>query len=111
MELGEVGIRVNAICPGGIATPIFGKGMGLDNMLADMTVDFMKTVLTNVQPIKRAGLPLDIAQAALWLATDEASFVNASTLVVDGGLTGGVSWSQMTQMTTMMAQAFIQANQ
>src|SRR5262249_47956446 len=80
MELGELGIRVNAICPGGIATPIFGKGMGLDSATADMTVELMKGVLANVQPIKRAGLPLDIAQAALWLASDDASFVNAATL-------------------------------
>jgi NAD(P)-dependent dehydrogenase (short-subunit alcohol dehydrogenase family) len=111
MELGEIGIRVNAICPGGIATPIFGKGMGLDSATADMTVDFMKSVLANVQPIKRSGLPLDIAQAALWLAGDESSFVNASLLVVDGGLTGGTSWSQISQSSAMMAQAFMQANQ
>lgn len=106
MELGEIGIRVNAICPGGIATPIFGKGAGLDAAMADMTVDFMKNVLENAQPIKRAGLPLDIARTALWLASDDSTFVNASILVVDGGLTGGVSWSQITQASSMMSQAF-----
>lgn len=111
MELGETGIRVNAICPGGIATPIFGRGMGLDSATAAITVDFMKRVLENAQPIKRSGLPLDIAQAALWLASDAASFVNAAAIVVDGGLTGGTSWSQMNQNVMMMAQVFMQANQ
>jgi NAD(P)-dependent dehydrogenase (short-subunit alcohol dehydrogenase family) len=111
MELGELGIRVNAICPGGIATPIFGKGMGLDSAAADMTVDFMRRVLKNVQPIRRAGMPLDIAQAALWLASDEASFVNAATLVVDGGLTGGVMWSQINDQTMRIAQDFMEAQQ
>lgn len=111
MELGELGIRVNAICPGGIATPIFGKGMGLDSEMADKTVDFMKGVLEKAQPIKRAGLPLDIAHAALWLASDDSTFVNASTLVVDGGLTGGVAWGQMNKTTMRMAQAFMEAQQ
>jgi NAD(P)-dependent dehydrogenase (short-subunit alcohol dehydrogenase family) len=111
MELGESGIRVNAICPGGIATPIFGKGMGLDSESADYTVDFMKSVLANAQPIKRAGVPLDIAHAALWLASDDSTFVNAITLVVDGGMTGGVYWSQMNDNTMQAAQAYMLANQ
>jgi NAD(P)-dependent dehydrogenase (short-subunit alcohol dehydrogenase family) len=111
MELGESGIRVNAICPGGIATPIFGKGMGLDSESADYTVDFMKNVLANAQPIKRAGVPQDIAHAALWLASDESTFVNATTLVVDGGMTGGVYWSQMNDNTMQAAQAYLLANQ
>jgi len=53
----------------------------------------MKGVLETMQPIKRAGLPEDIAHAALWLASDESSFVNGHALVVDGGLIGGPLWS------------------
>jgi NAD(P)-dependent dehydrogenase (short-subunit alcohol dehydrogenase family) len=94
MELGEHGIRVNCICPGGIATPIFGKGLGLSPERAEEIVPLMKGVLENLQPIKRAGLPEDIAQAALWLASDESTFVNGHALVVDGGLSGGRSWSE-----------------
>jgi len=93
VELGEFNVRANAICPGGIATPIFGKGMGLSAEQADGTVEVMKVALANAQPIKRSGLPSDIAEAALWLASDASSFVTGHALVVDGGITlspGGI---------------------
>ncbi|MEO6398230.1 MAG: glucose 1-dehydrogenase [Tepidiformaceae bacterium] len=93
-ELGESGVRVNAICPGGIATPIFGRGMGLTPEQADGTIEFMKVALAAGQPIKRAGLPSDIAEAALWLASDASSFVSGHALVVDGALTTGRLWSE-----------------
>jgi NAD(P)-dependent dehydrogenase (short-subunit alcohol dehydrogenase family) len=93
-ELGESNVRVNCICPGGIATPIFGKGFGLATQVADQTVEPMKMVLETLQPIPRAGIPADIAQAALWLASDESSFVTGHELVVDGGITLGRKWSE-----------------
>ena len=74
MELGESGVRVNCICPGGIATPIFGKAFGLSPDRADATIPLMKGILETLQPIRRPGLPEDIAHAALWLAaTNRAS--------------------------------------
>ena len=88
-ELGEQGIRVNCICPGGIATPIFGKVLGLSAEDADKTVDAMAQVMGAQQPIKRAGMPRDIANAALWLASEDSSFVTGHALVVDGGVTLG----------------------
>jgi NAD(P)-dependent dehydrogenase (short-subunit alcohol dehydrogenase family) len=93
MELGESGVRVNCICPGGIATPIFGKALGLSAAAAEQTVATMQAMLATFQPIRRAGLPEDVARAALWLASDDSSFVNGHALVVDGGLTGGRMWS------------------
>ncbi len=87
VELGPFGVRANAICPGGIATPIFGKGMGLSAEQADQTVEVMKVALAQAQPIKRSGVPNDIAEAALWLASDASSFVTGHALVVDGGIT------------------------
>jgi NAD(P)-dependent dehydrogenase (short-subunit alcohol dehydrogenase family) len=105
MELGESGVRVNCICPGGIATPIFGKGFGLAPEAADRTVDLMKQVLPSMQPLRRAGLPQDIANAAAWLASDESSFVNGHALVVDGGLTGGRMWSEVLQRRGMLEAA------
>lgn len=87
VELGAFNVRINAICPGGIATPIFGKAMGMLAEQADATVDSMKVVLAQSQPIPRSGLPSDIAEAALWLASDASSFVTGHALVVDGGIT------------------------
>jgi NAD(P)-dependent dehydrogenase (short-subunit alcohol dehydrogenase family) len=101
MELGESGVRVNCICPGGIATPIFGKSMGLSPERAEEVIPLMKGVLENFQPIKRPGLPDDIARAALWLASDESGFVNGHALVVDGGLIGGRLWSEVQQRLEM----------
>jgi NAD(P)-dependent dehydrogenase (short-subunit alcohol dehydrogenase family) len=105
MELGEHNVRVNCICPGGIATPIFGKGLGMSAEDADAIVPQMKGILEGLQPIKRSGLPDDIAQAALWLASDEATFVNGHALVVDGGLTGGRSWSESQLRRAALRQA------
>jgi len=105
MELGEHNIRVNCICPGAIATPIFGKGLGMSAEQAEAIVPQMKGILENVQPIKRSGLPEDIAHAALWLASDDATFVNGHALVVDGGLTGGRSWSESQFRRAALRQA------
>jgi len=105
MELGEHNVRVNCICPGGIATPIFGKSLGLSAERADEIVPLMKGVLENLQPIKRSGLPEDIAHAALWLASDDSTFVNGHALVVDGGLIGGRSWSESQFRRAALRQA------
>ena len=101
MELGESGVRVNCICAGGAARPIFGKSMGLSADWADEVIALMKGVFENVQPIKRPGLPEDIARAALWLASDESGFVNGHALVVDEGLIGGRLWSEVQQRREM----------
>jgi hypothetical protein len=58
-----------------------------------------------MQPIRRSGLPDDIAQAALWLAGDESSFVNGHALVVDGGLVGGRQWSEVLERRAMLRAA------
>jgi len=105
MELGEQGVRVNCICPGGIATPIFGKALGMSAEAADLTVEPMKARLAEMQPIRRAGLPEDIAQAALWLCEDASGFVNGHAMVVDGGLTGGRGWSEVMARNQAMRAA------
>ena len=57
----------------------------------------MHEVYKSAQPIPRAGLPDDIAHAAVFLASDESSFVNGHDLVVDGAITGGRNWTQQQQ--------------
>jgi NAD(P)-dependent dehydrogenase (short-subunit alcohol dehydrogenase family) len=93
MELGESGIRVNSISPGAIATGIFGKALGLSVEAAEKTPDLMREIYKTAQPIQRAGLPEDIAHAAVFLASDESSFINGHDLVVDGAITCGRNWT------------------
>ena len=88
-QLGPHNIRVNAICPGLIATAIFGTSLGLGRQAADTTVDAIAKSAGSAQPIPRGGLPADIAEAALYLASDGSGFVTGHALVVDGGITVG----------------------
>jgi NAD(P)-dependent dehydrogenase (short-subunit alcohol dehydrogenase family) len=104
-ELGGDNVRVNCICPGYIATPIFGKSHGLATQVADQTIDSVKEFLAGVQPIARAGLPQDIANAALWLASDESTFVSGHALVVDGALLAGRRWSERQRFRDEMRTA------
>jgi NAD(P)-dependent dehydrogenase (short-subunit alcohol dehydrogenase family) len=85
-ELGEKGIRVNALIPGGIVTGIFAKNAGIEGSKADKLTDQLKVAFATLQPIPRAGLPEDIARAAVFLASDASSFVNGQDIVVDGGM-------------------------
>lgn len=94
MELGESGIRVNCICPGGVATPFLAKALGLSGEDADRFTEQSKQYLATGQPLKRACLPEDVALAALWLASDAASFVNGHSLIVDGGASCGRMWPE-----------------
>jgi len=80
-ELVNKGIRVNAVSPGAIETPLWGK-LGLPE-------DVLKSAgetITNQIPIKRWGLPREIAKTVLFLASDDASYIVGNELTVDGGL-------------------------
>jgi NAD(P)-dependent dehydrogenase (short-subunit alcohol dehydrogenase family) len=85
-ELGAWGIRVNAIAPGKILTP-----MNAANLTGDPdAMDEARVAFRTRTPLRgRIGEAEDIAHAALWLASDDAGFVSGHTLVVDGGLTTG----------------------
>jgi len=104
-ELGESNIRVNSISPGFIATGVFGKGLGVDSDTADRHLDTVTRQLATMQPIPRAGLPEDIARAALFLASDAGSFVNGTDVVIDGGLITGNRFSAGTQARREMVDA------
>ncbi len=105
MELGEHNVRVNSISPGAIATGIIPKALGMDAAKADGIADQMKAAFAKVQPIPRAGLTDDIAQAAIWLASDRSTFVNGIDIVVDGGLIGGRMYSPHQESLAQMKTA------
>ena len=106
MELGESNVRVNSISPGAIATGIFGKALGLKGQAAEDTAKVAGDVLSHAQPIRRAGLPDDIAKAALFLASDDSTFVNAADFLVDGGMIGGRHWSTHQESVRNLGKAF-----
>jgi len=80
MELGESGVRVNCICPGFIPTPMIGRARGLSIDEADQKLDTIRKSFTMAQPLRRPGDPTDIAEAALWLASDDSSLSTAVSL-------------------------------
>jgi NAD(P)-dependent dehydrogenase (short-subunit alcohol dehydrogenase family) len=87
-ELCRSGIRVNCIAPGSTATPMVAKAHLDDHMAVDDVVGR----LSDISPIKgRPALAIDVANVALFLASDEAGNVNGHCLAVDGGLTTGSS--------------------
>lgn len=77
-ELGPKGVRVNAVAPGFVETPML-------DAVPDKVLDKMK----NKTPLKRLGKPEELAKAYLYLASDEAAYVNGEVLSVDGGLVLG----------------------
>jgi NAD(P)-dependent dehydrogenase (short-subunit alcohol dehydrogenase family) len=80
LEAANSGVRVNAIAPGPIETGMLGRFTGT----AERKAALLKTV-----PLGRFGDPADIARAAIFLASEEASFITGQILAVDGGKTAG----------------------
>lgn len=77
-EFAHKKIRINSIAPGAIQTPINQNAWG--------SPEALQALLTLI-PYKRIGQPEDIANAAVWLASDDSDYVNGTTLFVDGGMT------------------------
>lgn len=85
-ELAPDNIRVNAICPGTIPTPAYEKEFGMPKGAYETAYEDIAAVFRDTQPIRRAGHALDVARMALFLASEEASFVTGQHMVVDGGM-------------------------
>lgn len=80
-ELAPNGIRINAVSPGPIDTPFHGK-LGLPADVLQATGEALNAAV----PLKRFGTAAEVAQAALFLASDDAAYITGAELVVDGGL-------------------------
>jgi NAD(P)-dependent dehydrogenase (short-subunit alcohol dehydrogenase family) len=77
LECAKIGIRVNAICPGVIQTPMIDRLIGNSK---EAVAQF-----TGLEPVGRFGQPEEIANAVVWMCSDEASFVTGHAMAVDGG--------------------------
>jgi NAD(P)-dependent dehydrogenase (short-subunit alcohol dehydrogenase family) len=101
VELAKDRIRVNCICPGGIDTPIGGSRSGRNT-----------ESLAQSQPIRRAGQPEDIANMALFLASDESEWITGTSMLVDGGFMaraqsfGQRSGSEWSRAVSFMGPSF-----
>lgn len=95
-DLARHSIRVNAIQPGFINTNIFTSSLGIPAAMVDQAKAAIAQMSSNAQPVRRGGLPIDIAEAAAFLASEAGSFLNGTSLLVDGGLTIGPrhSWDE-----------------
>src|ERR1700677_4127372 len=78
IEYGPQGIRVNAVSPGSIRTEMLREVFGGDDALDRMEA---------IHPIRRIGIPDDVADAVAWLFSDQSSYYTGQSLVLDGGLT------------------------
>jgi NAD(P)-dependent dehydrogenase (short-subunit alcohol dehydrogenase family) len=95
-DLARHKIRVNAVVPGFITTNIFTSTLGLEGAARDQANGMIAGVAAKAQPVARAGRPEDIAAAVAYLASDDASFVTGTHILVDGGMLVGTraSWDE-----------------
>jgi NAD(P)-dependent dehydrogenase (short-subunit alcohol dehydrogenase family) len=80
IDHGKQGIRVNCLCPGDVETPMLAQDAAARHV---SYADYMKGAAQ--RPLGRVGTPAELAQAALFLAADDSSFMTGAALVVDGG--------------------------
>ncbi len=96
LELAPQNVRVNCICPGFIATPLALNTV--NRKASEAEAEAARANMASAQPIPRPGQPDDIAQMALFLASDASSFVTGQHFVVDGGFSSGRAWSEQPEM-------------
>lgn len=97
IQLASAGIRVNSISPGAIATPIFSIGTALDNAQSVEAMPIIERELGKIVPLKTAGAGSDVADLAVFLASDESRYITAQDIAIDGGLIAGYSMDDMMQ--------------
>jgi NAD(P)-dependent dehydrogenase (short-subunit alcohol dehydrogenase family) len=92
IDYGRRGIRVNCICPGGIETPLLMGLIGAEGM------ELYRDTMREAHLLGRFGQPEEIASAAAFLLSSDASFITGHSLVVDGGLTAGLRVGLLDQL-------------
>ncbi len=97
LELGEHNIRVNAICPGFIATPLAAGRPDAD----ESQIQQLRESGAASQVMGRVGEPRDIANMALFLASDDSEWITGREFVVDGGFEAGPPWSRWPRFARM----------
>ncbi|MBW5482900.1 SDR family NAD(P)-dependent oxidoreductase [Streptomyces bambusae] len=91
LELAAKGIRVNAMCPGAVDTPMANPGLLDPENLGDEARDAMAELYKRVVPLGRVGRPEEIASLALFLTSEDSSYITGQPFVIDGGWMAGVS--------------------
>ena len=79
VEFGRKGVRINVLCPGGIETPLISQ--------FSLPEGASQAALMRITPLGRMGLPEEVAATIAFLASEDATYINGSTIVVDGGMT------------------------
>jgi NAD(P)-dependent dehydrogenase (short-subunit alcohol dehydrogenase family) len=85
LDYGPLDVRCNAVCPGWVRTPMGDASAKEIAAERSITVDDAYALLTAPVPLRRPGLPEEVARCCAFLASDEASYVNGCALIVDGG--------------------------
>ncbi len=104
LDYGPLGVRCNAVCPGWIRTPMGDASAREIAAERGITVDDAYTLLDAPVPLRRPGMPEEVARCCAFLASDEASYVNGCALIVDGGGSvvdvASLPWSSPTKEET-----------
>jgi NAD(P)-dependent dehydrogenase (short-subunit alcohol dehydrogenase family) len=101
LELAEDNVRVNCICPGFIATPLAaGAPLGRDAERSSHRVEKLRGFNDGAQPLSRSGEATDVANVALFLASDASAWMTGTAQVIDGGLTLGKPWRELSPFIT-----------
>jgi NAD(P)-dependent dehydrogenase (short-subunit alcohol dehydrogenase family) len=96
LEMAEYNVRVNCICPGMIATPLAaGAPISRDADRSSDRVEKLRGLNAGIQPLARSGEDTDIANVALFLASDASEWMTGTAQVMDGGYTLGRPWRKL----------------